>query len=66
MRDRPQAKQDDEATLRSWIILGEPKLMNFENAEGIDFDISEEEIMRGVSIHKYPISNELFASFNAI
>lgn len=48
------------------VILGEPKIMNFENAEGLDFEISEEEISRGVDICKYPIPNVLFASFNAI
>lgn len=40
--------------------------MNFENAEGLDFEISEEEISWGINVSKYPIPNSLFASYNAI
>lgn len=40
--------------------------MNFENSEGIDFEISDEDLVRGINLNWYPIGNELFASFNAI
>lgn len=40
--------------------------MNFENAEGLDFELTEEEISKGIQFQKYPISNETYASFGAL
>jgi hypothetical protein len=47
-------------------MLGEPKVMNFENAEGLDFEISDEELAQGIQLNKYPIISPLFASFNSL
>lgn len=40
--------------------------MNFENAEGLDFEISDEELSWGIELAKYPVLSQLFASFNSL
>ena len=40
--------------------------MNFENAEGLEFELSDEELSRGIEMQKYIINTPLFASFNSI
>ncbi len=40
--------------------------MNFENADGLEFDLSEEDINAGVSLESYPIFNDIYASPYAI
>ena len=40
--------------------------MNFENADGLEFDLSEEDINAGVRLESYPIFNDIYASPNAM
>jgi len=40
--------------------------MNFEHSEGLDFDLSEEEIQWGIEMANYPLINKIFASFQVI
>lgn len=40
--------------------------MNFENADGLEFDLTEDEIKQGVSFSWYPIFNDIYCSQEAI
>lgn len=42
------------------------KIMNFDHAEALEFDLSDEEVSRGVSFNEYPIVNETYQSTDAI
>ena len=54
------------AAVQSRRKLGRPRIMNFESAEGLEFDLTEDDISRGVAFDKYPIFNEIYQSEQAI
>ena len=46
--------------------LHDLRVTNFEYAEALEFDLSDEEVSRGVSFNEYPVINETYQSLDVI